>query len=66
MSEEVVLTLEQKIDIVRWIRSSGLGRRAAALFQRHNYREGGKTVMKGENLLGVGLLSVTFPDLHGG
>ena len=65
MSEEVGVTLDQ-IDIVRWISSSDLGRRAATLFQRQNYGEGGKTVMKGVNLLGVGLLSVTFPDLPGG
>ena len=63
---EVGVTRDQ-IDIVRWTSSSDLGRRAAALLQRQNYGEGGKTVMKGVNLLGVpvGLLSVTFPDLPG-
>ena len=61
---EVGVTRDQ-IDIVRWTSSSDLGRRAAALLQRQNYGEGGKTVMKGVDLLGVpvGLLSVTFPDL---
>ena len=64
---EVGVTRDQ-IDIVRWTSSSDLGRRAAALLQRQNYGEGGKTVMKGVDLLGVpvGLLSVTFPDLPGG
>ena len=41
MSEEVGVTLDQ-IDIVRWISSSNLGRRAATLFQRQDYGEGGK------------------------
>ena len=61
---EVGVTRDQ-IDIVRWTSSNDLGRRAAALLQRQNYGEGGKTVMKEVNLLGVpeGLLSVTFPDL---
>ena len=61
---EVGVTRDQ-IDIVRWTSSNDLGRRAAALLQRQNYGEGGKTVMKGVNFLGVpvGLLSVTFPDL---
>ena len=64
---EVGVTRDQ-IDIVRWTSSSDLGRRAAALLQRQNYGEGGKTVMKGVDLLGVpvGLLSVTFPDLPEG